>query len=289
MGRPSSKRFTILKRKSRLGWPDSSKTVSGKPGVVQRIFYAAYTQLMQLLIPVTFLIVTYLSLYFAQKIKHPGFRWALHGVFILLSIMLMSHVVPGFNNIKLIDAIKFSEDSLPFTMYLNFDKPFVGLFILLALGFGTLSFDVTQILKTTLVSLLSCVILLISVSLSIGYIQYDFKIPDETWIWALNNLFLVCTAEELFFRRYVQEGLSEVFSKYKWGSIVSLISAALFFGLIHFKGGVGYVLLSTVAGLFYGYAYAKTGRVEAAILTHFGVNIIHFTFFTYPALSQTAI
>jgi len=203
--------------------------------------------------------------------------------------MLMSHVVPGFNNIKLIDAIKLSEDSLPFTMYMNFDKPFVGLFIVLVLGFGTLSFDLIQIFKTTLVSLLSCVILLISVALSIGYIEYDFKLPSETWIWALNNLFLVCTAEEFFFRRYIQGGLSEKFSRHKWGSIASLILAALLFGLVHFKGGASYVILSIVAGLFYGYAYDKTGRVEAAILTHFGVNFIHFMFFSYPALSQIAI
>jgi len=240
---------------------------------------------MQLLTPVTFLIITYLSLRFSQKKIHPGFRWALNGIFILFSLMLMSHVVPGFNNVKLIDAIKFSDDSLPFTMYLNFDKPFVGLFIFLVLGFGSLSFDITRILKTTLVSLLSSAILLLGLALSFGYIQYDFKLPGETWIWALNNLFLVCAAEEMFFRRYVQGGLSEIFSRYKWGAIASLILAASFFGLAHFKGGLSYVILSTIAGLIYGYAYAKTGRVEAAILTHFAVNTIHFIFFSYPALN----
>jgi len=47
------------------------------------------------------------------------------------------------------------------------------------------------------------------------------------------------------------------------------------------------VVLAAVAGIVYGYAYEKTQRIEASILCHFGVNIIHFIFFTYPALANT--
>lgn len=32
-------------------------------------------------------------------------------------------------------------------------------------------------------------------------------------------------------------------------------------------------------------AYQRTGRVEAAILTHFAVNATHFLLFTYPTLA----
>ncbi len=42
--------------------------------------------------------------------------------------------------------------------------------------------------------------------------------------------------------------------------------------------------LATIAGLFYGYAYWKTNRLEASILVHFGLNLIHFVAFSYPAL-----
>lgn len=60
--------------------------------------------------------------------------------------------------------------------------------------------------------------------------------------------------------------------------------ASLMFGLAHFKGGISYVMLATVAGVGYGFVYQKTKRIESSILVHFAVNTIHFLFFTYPAL-----
>jgi membrane protease YdiL (CAAX protease family) len=47
-----------------------------------------------------------------------------------------------------------------------------------------------------------------------------------------------------------------------------------------------YVVLSTVAGLFYGYAFWKTDRIQSSILVHFSVNLVHFLFFSYPALGR---
>lgn len=41
---------------------------------------------------------------------------------------------------------------------------------------------------------------------------------------------------------------------------------------------------ATLAGIGYGLAYWRSGRIEAAILTHFAVNAAHFVLFTYPAL-----
>jgi membrane protease YdiL (CAAX protease family) len=32
----------------------------------------------------------------------------------------------------------------------------------------------------------------------------------------------------------------------------------------------------------YGYAYLKTGRIEAAVFAHLILNITHFLFFAYP-------
>ncbi len=47
-----------------------------------------------------------------------------------------------------------------------------------------------------------------------------------------------------------------------------------------------YVVVATLSGLGYSIAYAATRRIEAAVLTHFGVNAIHFFGFTYPHLVQ---
>jgi membrane protease YdiL (CAAX protease family) len=48
---------------------------------------------------------------------------------------------------------------------------------------------------------------------------------------------------------------------------------------------VGYVLAATVAGLGYGWAFLRTGRIEAAIAVHFAVNAVHFLLFAYPRLA----
>jgi membrane protease YdiL (CAAX protease family) len=133
-----------------------------------------------------------------------------------------------------------------------------------------------------LIALLS---VLIPISLLTQYVRVDLKLPDQTWIWALNNLFFVCLAEEAFFRGFLQKGLTGFFPKTRSMSIISVTLAAAMFGLAHFKGGASYVLLSSIAGLFYGYIYQKTDRIESSILVHFGLNAIHFLFLSYPALA----
>lgn len=42
----------------------------------------------------------------------------------------MTHRLPGFHNLRVIDAVRFTPDAIPFTLYLNFDQTLIGLFIL---------------------------------------------------------------------------------------------------------------------------------------------------------------
>jgi membrane protease YdiL (CAAX protease family) len=51
---------------------------------------------------------------------------------------------------------------------------------------------------------------------------------------------------------------------------------------MHHHGGTIYVALSFIAGLFYGYAMMLTKRIEASIIVHFIVNLVHILMFTYP-------
>lgn len=59
--------------------------------------------------------------------------------------------------------------------------------------------------------------------------------------------------------------------------------SSLLFGLAHFKAGLAYMIFASIAGAFYGLTYQKTRRILCSILVHFGVNLIHLIFFTYPA------
>ncbi|MEZ4742929.1 MAG: CPBP family intramembrane glutamic endopeptidase [Bdellovibrionota bacterium] len=202
-----------------------------------------------------------------------------------MALTLFAHSLPWVENLKVINAVRFSDNTLPFTMYLNFDKPFVAVIIFAIMGYGTANFHIVNVLKWSSITMISCIVTLIGLAFSIGYINYDPKLPSETIIWTLNNLFLVCTAEEAFFRRYLQNGISILLQKFNRSSQISILLTSILFGLAHIKGGLEYILISTVAGIFYGYAYNKTQRVEAAIIVHFGLNATHFFLFSYPALS----
>jgi membrane protease YdiL (CAAX protease family) len=65
----------------------------------------------------------------------------------------------------------------------------------------------------------------------------------------------------------------------------SLLMTYVLFGLAHFSGGLEYAFVAGLAGIGYGVAYWTTGRLEASIITHFLLNLIHLVFFTYPMLA----
>jgi len=207
---------------------------------------------------------------------------------IILSVMLAAHLIPGFNNWKVVDSVSLTETSLPYSMYLNMDKTLVGLAIL-GLGFPLIKSlkEWGSVLRSTLSIFLVGLIVLASASQAFGYTHWDFKLPDLFFVWALINLIFTCVSEEAFFRGFLQKNLFKILQKYKYGNILSLITVSILFGLAHFAGGFKYVILSTIAGIIYGYAYQKTQRIEASILCHFGVNTFHFIFLTYPAFANT--
>ena len=54
-----------------------------------------------------------------------------HALFILLALTLALHWWPGFQNARMIDQERFTENAVPFSMHLNLDKPLIGFWLLL--------------------------------------------------------------------------------------------------------------------------------------------------------------
>ncbi len=117
------------------------------------------------------------------------------------------------------------------------------------------------------------------------FIWFDPKFSDSFFMWAWTNLFFVCLAEEAFFRGFMQKYLCLVLQRVKYGALIAITLSSILFGLYHYAGGTRYMLLATVAGLGYGWVYFRTQKIESSILTHFSLNLVHFLFFTYPALA----
>jgi membrane protease YdiL (CAAX protease family) len=91
-------------------------------------------------------------------------------------------------------------------------------------------------------------------------------------------------AEEVIFCGFVQTHLKKFLNEKTNFRTLHITITSLIFGLAHFKGGVLYVILASICGWFYGYAYERTNRILCAMLVHFGLNLIHLTLFTYPVL-----
>jgi membrane protease YdiL (CAAX protease family) len=168
----------------------------------------------------------------------------------LFSIGLMTHGVPGFSNPIVIAAVVLSPGAIPYTQYVNFDKALIGL-CLLAFGHPLLTTRARWItmLKTVIPLAATLIGVVMTLALLLGYVHFAMKWPAYFYLWAWNNLLFTCTAEEAFFRGFLQRHLqgSPVRSGYR--SILGLALASLLFGLAHYAGGLSYIVLATIAGL----------------------------------------
>lgn len=264
-------------------WIDSS--VQNK--IKLKYLFLIITSFMGLyynLINIAGFILVFVMIIILLKKQYVPNNYLLWSFIFILSILLFLHKFPGFNNYKAVSARVISKQGLPYTMYLNFDKALVGFFILSYYNDFALKLkEWKQILNTVIRAGFFTIIVVIILSLFFEYVKFDFKLVSFLPLWMVVNLLFVCLPEEAFFRKFIQGNLSNIL-KFPGGQRLAVLIAALIFGLGHFAGGFKYIILSTIAGLGYGYAFKKTGKIEASILIHFLLNLIHFIFLTYPAL-----
>ncbi|MGF1682420.1 lysostaphin resistance A-like protein [Photobacterium minamisatsumaniensis] len=198
-----------------------------------------------------------------------------HLTVFLWSIALVLHWVPGFNNLHVLDKVTTGSDSIPFTLYLNLDKPLIIFAMLLLLpnmlGERRLIEPKQKVFLAVLFSLLPITAWLL------GIVKPELSLPSWIWLFALNNLLLTCVAEEVLFRGYLQRQMSQWLSPW-----LGIAAASLLFGLAHFAGGIEFVIVASLAGAMYGLTYFWTGKLLWAILIHFSFNLVHLLFFTYP-------
>ncbi|WP_283132035.1 CPBP family intramembrane glutamic endopeptidase [Enterovibrio norvegicus] len=216
-------------------------------------------------------------------------RWTLQlavgwGILIVWSVMLFLHLVPGFNNLQVLDNVIAGPNSAPFSLYLNVDKPLAFFALLLAYPM-LLGQQAPEAKRKTQLSLVLIALLflfsLLPIAAYLGALKPELHLPPWWWLFALNNLLLTCVAEEALFRGLIQQSLSRLFD---WR--IALIIASLLFGIAHFSGGILLVVFATLAGLGYGFIFHVTGRLWCAVLAHFLFNFAHLAFFTYPVVSS---
>jgi len=116
----------------------------------------------------------------------------------------------------------------------------------------------------------------IVLGLALGFIHPHRNLPgvgSALLRWGL-IFFFTAVPEELFFRAWVQNLLER-----RVGRRAALVIASVLFGLSHFNKRSAhfnwrYVLLATIAGIFYGRAWREHRRVAASTITHASVDWI---------------
>lgn len=123
--------------------------------------------------------------------------------------------------------------------------------------------------------------LVLALGLALGFIHPHANQPslgDAVLRW-LGIFFFIAVPEELFFRAWVQNLLER-----RVGRRAALVLASLLFGLSHFNKRSAnfnwrYVLMATIAGVFYGRAWRDRRRVPASTITHTFVDWIWLWWF----------
>ncbi len=200
-------------------------------------------------------------------------------VMIIWCVMLFVHVIPGFNNLQVLNKVTAGPLSAPFSMYLNLVMPLALFALFLAYPF-LLGSEAKGRVKPALLMMIPLLSLL-PIAAMLGALKPELSLPSWWWLFALNNLILTCVAEEALFRGFVQQSLSR---RFDWR--LGLVIASILFGLAHFAGGPLLIVFATLAGLGYGLVFHFTGRLWCAVLAHFLFNFCHLVFFTYPILAR---
>ena len=205
--------------------------------------------------------------------------------FSFIAIGIATAWLPGFAKLTLSDAVQLSEGAAPFSLTLNYGKAAVGVLIL-GLGARLIKSrrEWAALPRPVLHIALLTIAAVAALSVTLGYTRFEPKWSSLFFAWALGKLLFTCVAEEAFFRGFVQARLARWLAPREQGAVWAWLIASLLFGVAHAGGGAGMVLLATVAGLGYGWAYLKTGSIEAAVLVHFLLNVFHFLFLSYPRL-----
>lgn len=225
------------------------------------------------IIPIGLLFVIFLT--FKQELQ-PNTRLILALIATVIVTGLNFHWMPGFHNWH-----------VGGNLWINYDKPFMGLFVLaFLLPLLRTPLEWSQLaLKAVLLTAATIFILALLAMLS-GTIGWQVKIPSHFFMRIASNLFLVSIPEEAFFRGFIQQEIFKSLGSDTGGaksSIIAILGASLLFTLFHIGWTASAAMLGFVflASALYGTIYQYTKAIEASIFCHFAVNLMHMLFFTY--------
>ncbi len=233
--------------------------------------------------------------YLVFSIPSGQFRWQFCAIFLLLPIVVNALADSSRNHdgITFQDALALLILGLPVMFrWLNGGWPDAGLggFLkFLLTDVGVYSFLVVRGLRGAgydfrfraddlrigLRELLFFTPIVLALGFALRFIHFHAVLPPVlkfVMAWPVTFLF-VAVPEEFFFRSTLQNLLEP-----RLGRRGALILASIFFGLSHYNKHAlfnwRYVILASLAGIFYGRAWRNQRRIAASAITHTAVDVI---------------
>jgi membrane protease YdiL (CAAX protease family) len=122
--------------------------------------------------------------------------------------------------------------------------------------------------RTALLAALAFAAVGVPIGLGTGFLEWHPRSETAVMLVAPVAIYLATALpEEFLFRGLIQNALERLIGR------AALPVAALVFGFAHLPD-LRYVLLAALAGLAYGWVYARTRRITASAVTHAAVNWI---------------
>lgn len=197
-------------------------------------------------------------------------RWIIFGLIILVSFLFKFWIIPGFHTIALTAKYR-----------IGFAGPLVGIFAwALFVPVARKRRDWKEAGRGVIYGCIG-IGLMALLAVASGATHWQMQIPSAAgWIY-LTNLVLVAIPEEAFYRGFLQNEFFRIFNN----KLLAVIVTSAIFTFVHIYWSPNLAILGFVfiASLLYGWVYLVSSRIESAILTHFLLNFIHITFFSYHA------
>ncbi len=234
-------------------------------------------------------IISALFLCQAALTQDIGGFWRLFAAMIgsMISFGLMAHMIVGFHNPLLLKDWHSSTDALGMNIYINYDKPFIGLFVLALYTplIENRKKGISILWQSVLWMIFSAAILL-GTSYFFECIRFEPKLPSITLMWLLLQIFFVVIPEEAFFRGFLQREITQDLDN-RLSGMFAIFIVAILSTLIHIFviQSFSYLALVFIANILYGSVYHLTKSIESSMIVHFLTNAIHFFFFTYRILA----
>ncbi len=252
-------------------------------------FFFCYHSLLSWFQLALLAVITLLLLAYAKKPIYKQSRlWQL----LILPIIAAAFVIATTKSSDIIKPSVFYAEELypggkPFHLQLNVGKTLAGYLLLIWLLPLWLNNQkrTLSIHKSTIITLAFTGLII-----STAWVLLDLDIHLKNWVFITLflpvNLLTTCVAEEAFIRLSLQKPIERFLSNALRSSVIikglPIVITTVLFVALHGVSEIGGIITFALAGFLYGLVYTLTNRLLFAILLHFVVNALHFTFLTYP-------